>query len=241
VLGGKFLQDSVTGNTLPTLPVVSLANAPEAFQDVLLDLSGSVTLDGADNQVFIDEIAPEPVKAPDNPLELLPYTPLLRYPGTTDVQDGVVAMAHRDQPTLERPGTTYKGRSVYTTFGLEGVNTVAGATTRAQLVRMLIDWAQDEPAVTIVNQSSADSPVGLSVFQANLSSNIAGTTGVTYRWDFGDGTGFQGPYTSNMASHTYATTDEAHTVRVVVTDSWGNKAIGILQVGHKTFLPFVAR
>jgi hypothetical protein len=90
-------------------------------------------------QFFIDEIEPLSLSAgdgdPDRPEELLPYFSLLKYPGPNNVKDGVVAVGHRDQPTLERPGTTYAGRSIYTSFGLEGVNNQPGATSRAELLK----------------------------------------------------------------------------------------------------------
>ena len=84
--------------------------------------------DGAGNQWFVDEIAPEPFKSPDSPEDLLPFTPLLVYRGPEAIDEGVVAMSHRDQPTLERPGISYLGRSIYTTFGLEGINDDLGGT-----------------------------------------------------------------------------------------------------------------
>ena len=37
---------------------------------------------------------------------------------------------HREQPTLENPGTSYDGRSIYTHLGLEGVEHGVVATSR---------------------------------------------------------------------------------------------------------------
>ncbi len=349
VLGGKYLQDSVTANELPSLPVVPLSSAPPAFDSISLDLSGSgtthvelvganetppvatanfgeawlnydaanmelsydvyvyptnpmtvtashihdgdvgvpgpiifplfmgpqyitdtlnffgsVTLnitqevellngglyinvhssdypagelrgqiqvsvsgDGAGNQYYIDEIKGKPVNAPDNPLEEMPYVPLLKYPGPYNVEDGVVAMSHRDQPTLERPGISYPGRSVYTTFGLEGVNNGLGSTTREELIAKLFDWAMDEPAVTISDTTPSNASQ-LTMFEASLSSNITGTVGTSYRWDFGDGTEFAGPYASAQASHTYELCG-LYTVRVEAINSFGNRTVGVLE------------
>jgi PKD repeat protein len=60
-----------------------------------------------------------------------------------------------------------------------------------------------------------------------LSSTLTTTTGVTYRWDFGDGTPYSEPYESDQASHTYAVCG-TYDVRVEVTDSFGNRVIGSL-------------
>ena len=84
------------------------------------------------------------------------------------------------------------------------------------------------------------------IIRIYLASNIAGTEGVSYRWDFGDGTAYTAAYESNQASHTYAVCGN-YTVRVEAVDSWGNKAIGTLQiqtsecVAHVLYLPLVSK
>jgi len=86
----------------------------------------------------------------------------------------------------------------------------------------------------------------LTMFEATLDSNIAGTAGVSYRWDFGDGSAYTAAYESNQVSHTYEVCG-TYTVRVEATDSWGNKTIGTLQVpvsqceAHVRYLPVVAK
>jgi len=83
------------------------------------------------------------------------------------------------------------------------------------------------------------------MFEASLASNIAGVTGETYRWDFGDGTPYSEAFTSSQASHTYNTCG-VYTVRVEVTDSWGNVAISAYQASvdncttWNLFLPILA-
>jgi hypothetical protein len=224
VLGGDYLQDSVTNAITPTLPIIPFEAAPLEFQGLSIDVSAAG--DGAANQFFIDEIQEEPVKEPDSPELMLPYEALLKYPGASNVQTGVVAMAHRDQPTLERPGISYLGRSVYTTFGLEGVNDGLGTTERADLLATLLNWAKDEPVATITNTTPPNAS-NLTQFEVSLSSTLTTTTGVTYRWDFGDGTPYSQPYESEQSSHTYAVCGY-YDVRVEATDSFGNKVIGTL-------------
>lgn len=216
------------------------------------ELRGQVVVavngDGAGNQYYIDELAPDPNLEPDGAGngKAYPYAPLLTYPGMYNMQDGVVAMAHREQPTLENPGMSYYGRSIYTAFGLEGVNNGVAATSREELLQAFMNWAMDEPEVTITDISGDYSDTSqVTVLQAEVSSNISDTVGVRYRWDFGDGTDYAGPYASNSASHTYALCGE-YTVRVEATDSWGNVVIGTQSINavdnctSMIYMPFVA-
>ncbi len=182
--------------------------------------------DGAANQYYVDELAHRPNLQDENPDALEPgYIPLLKYPGDDWLmRDGIVAMSHRDQPSLERPGVSYFGRSIYTSFGLEGVN---GETARAGLLETFFDWALDEPTVTI-SDTTPTNDSNLTTFQANLDSNISGTWGWQFRWDFGDGTDIAGPFGYSQVSHVYEESG-VYTVTVEVTDSWGNTAIGSLE------------
>jgi PKD repeat protein len=73
----------------------------------------------------------------------------------------------------------------------------------------------------------------LVVFEATVTSPITDTTGLTYRWDFGDGSAFVGPFSTSQASHSY-TYCGVYTVRVEVTDSYGNRTIGEMEVNVNT-------
>jgi PKD repeat protein len=111
---------------------------------------------------------------------------------------------------------------------------------------MFMDWAMDEPEVTISQLApvySDTTPVA--TFEANLTSNITGTTGVSYRWDFGDGSDYTAPYDSNVVSHEYQYCG-AYDVRVEAVDSWGNHTIGSTTLdvsegcaGWPVFMPIV--
>ncbi len=203
----------------------------------------AVNGDGAGNQIFIDEISTNPYFNPGFE-NRNPYQALLRYPGPFNVQDGTVAMSHRDQPVLEKPGISYFGRSIYTTFGLEGVNNgVANSTSRENLLTAFMNWANDAPTATIAD-ITAQNASNLTEFQATLTSNITGTTGVSYRWDFGDGTPYTQAFTSRTVGHTYASCG-TYAVRVEAVDSWGNHTIGTLTAPvtncttHAIYLPGV--
>jgi hypothetical protein len=204
--------------------------------EVRAQVQTAVNGDGAANQYYIDEIWPYG----DNE-----YTSILKYPGANNEEDGTVAMAHRDQPSLERPGISYFGRSIYTTFGLEGVNNGTGSTTREELLEAFLDWGMDEPTVMISDVTTTNSS-NLTMFEASVSSNITGTVGTTYRWDFGDGSEYTTAYESNQVGHVYPVCG-TYTVRVEATDSWGNVAIGSYEADvtncevNLYYLPFVSR
>lgn len=213
--------------------------------------------DGAGNQVSIDEIQPHPplidVGDPNMPEELEPYVGLLIYPGPNNMEGGFVAVAHREQPSLERPGIAYFGRTIYTSFGLEGVNDGVGGKSRAELLQRFLAWGLDEPTVTIAD-TTPDNASNLTTFEATLVSPVSGEMtaglpiiGVSYRWDFGDGSDFAGPYTTTQASHKYAICG-TYTVRVEATDSFGNTALDSLVVevdeecdAHVIYLPVVTK
>ena len=192
--------------------------------EIRAQLDAAVNGDGAANQVFIDEIKTYPNQEPDSGVNTYPYQALLQYPGPNNVEDGTVAMAHRDQPNLDNPGLAYLGRSIYTTFGLEGVNNGTGTSSRENLLTAFMNWAMDEPTAAIMDVTPSNES-DLTMFEATLTSNITGTVGTTYRWDFGDGSSYTPAYKSSTAGHNYAICG-TYTVRVEATDSLGNTAIG---------------
>jgi subtilisin family serine protease len=171
--------------------------------------------DGAANQLFVDELAA---------LQM----PLFYYPSAIEPADSsIVAVARRNQPSLENPGIDFLGRMVFLGFGLEGVNDgLPGQTSRSELLSVLLDWAMDEPEADIIHTQGNGNYM---MYQADVSSNIAGTTGISYRWDYGDGSPFVGPVETNQTGHYYEMCG-VYTVRVEATDSWGNVAIGSSQV-----------
>lgn len=259
ILGGNWLQDSVSGGTAAAWPVVPIDNAPEAFGDLLVELGG--VGDSAGNQSYVDEIAPAPMASyfVDIPGAEVSWMPLFKYTGLSNVDAGTVAMAHRDQPTLERPGISYLGRSIYTTFGLEGVSDGDGiysGSTRAELLEELLSWALDETTVAISAGTTQNDSL-LTSFTATVTSMIYGGEGtgtlpldedaVSYRWDFGDGTEIADSMDSNTVVHQY-TTCGRYTVKVESIDIYGNHAVGeypLTLTGncefYPTYLPMVLK
>jgi hypothetical protein len=194
--------------------------------EIRAQVETGVSGDGAGNQYYIDEIETMPWYEPNDPGYFYPYMALFTYQSPYIMNEGTVGMAHRQQPTLENPGIYYFGRSIYTSFGLEGVNNGGSGISRENLMSAMFDWAMDEPVATIVNTTAANAGQ-LTFFEADLVSNV-GATPVSFRWDYGDGSAYAGPYTSDQTSHTYQDCG-AYTVRVEVVDSWGNHALGELE------------
>ncbi len=68
-------------------------------------------------QLYMDEVHHEALDGSEDPDPNSPDNrssiPFLNYQGPFNEVDGTVGLLNRDQPTLERPGTTYDGRTVY--------------------------------------------------------------------------------------------------------------------------------
>ena len=149
--------------------------------------------------------------------------PSFSYNNNGYYSDGTVVLARSEQPSLEIPLLTYSGRSVYATFGLEAVNNRSGFTSRNDFLKLLLDLLDDEPTTEI---TGADNPSRLEKeFEATLSSPVTGTRGVSYRWDFGDGSASAGPFSNNQVTHTFARPGN-YLVRVEATDNRGNQSLG---------------
>jgi subtilisin family serine protease len=196
------------------------------------EVRGQIAPEPVGNQLYIDEIDNRAYDGSQDPtgIDVYPGEPILQYPGIYNIVDGTVGMVHRDQPSLEVPGTTYEGRSAYTTFGLEGVNNGFSPsfgitpTTRSELLGTLLDWAWSEPSSAVITNTTPANASELTILTAGL---VTGTA-VSYRWDFGDGTPYTAPFATPEASHTYQCGE--YTVRVEITDINGNVSIGSLDI-----------
>ena len=243
-ISGKVLINSADVDQLlsgGTYINIHVAGAPP------VEMNGQLVFtpnkDGATNQTYVDEIGTIP-----NVYDLtgLRYTPILKYPGSGAIEDNVVSMAHRDQPTLENPGISYLGRSVYASFGLEGVNNSAGFTSRKDLLKTFLNYVWDQPTSSIARTTVLSNSSNLEQFTASYGSNIVGATAVTYRWDYGDGTAYTSSGYSPTTIHTYQYCGP-YTVRVEIADSYGNHTIGTQQVNvtkctvYRVFLYFVVK
>ncbi|RIK42405.1 MAG: hypothetical protein DCC57_18370, partial [Chloroflexi bacterium] len=210
------------------------------------EVRGQIEMEAQPNQAYMDEVDnewqnggqdPDPVPGGTDNLTSVPF---LSYLGPYNLEDGTVGLVNRDQPSLERPGITYRGRSAYTTFGLEGMSEIPNPTfgitptTRAELLEHLLAWTWAEPGQAVISTKPVTASATV-IFMAELQPATAAAVtpepveAVSYRWDFGDGS----PYVTSateIASHTYlCAEDNTHTVRVEIKDQYGNITIGSLE------------
>lgn len=196
--------------------------------------SNKVVGDGASNQWYIDEIVPSSGVG-DLGRNTGGDWPILRYPGGPLVEDGTVALASRQNPTLENPGIAHLGRTVFAGFGLEGINNPppssarwhGNGTSREDLLRTFWNYVMDEPTATIsVTAQITNSQIV--IFQINRSSNITDAYGWGARWDWGDGSEYTN-WAGDVVQHHYVECGE-YTVRAQVDNDYGNTAIATTTV-----------
>jgi len=216
------------------------------------EVRSQITTTAVTNQRYVDELdnvmhdgSANPNPMPGDPFgeSTLGSTRILSYGGPFTNFGGAVALANRQQPSLEVPGTTYAGRSIYTSFGLEGMSEVLNPSygiipaSRALLVGSFLNWLDAEPGTAIVTPTAEVSST-LYTFTyaftpgqqpAPSAQAFAGPQQV--RWDFGDGTPYVTAGNDTNASHQYAcAADNVHTVRIEITDAYGNVTLGSVGV-----------
>jgi subtilisin family serine protease len=252
-----FVTDTLTFGGIVT-PSLNVTEVQQLFADELYvnvhtsangsgEVRGQIELAERANQPFVDEIdnvfhdnSSDPRGEAGTSESNLGSTLLFRYNGPRNLFQGAVATAHRDQPSLESPGTIYSGRSVYTSFGLEGMSNNFNATqsltptTRAELVDLMLNWAWSEAGQVVISGTTEASNSLITQFTASLSTTVSSAQApapvpVAYRWDFGDGSPPLGPLAQPQAAHEY-TVCGTYTARAEVIDSYGNVAVGSLQI-----------
>jgi hypothetical protein len=243
------VQDSISRNNIPSGLATTLPEARPVFPSVVLSLT----------QSYVDEIRPV----------LDDYgrggVPVIRYNGPFNLLNGYVAMAHRDQPTLELPELSYLGRAFYASFGLEGMGVGASNgitfTTPLQLLGAVFNWAESEPGTATITNTTPVTSTAMTLFTAEyftptLAAADASATQavqpISWRWDFGDGSAYVTTGQPTVG-HTYLCgANNVYTVRVQITDSMSNRTVGSLSVDvskscssepltKRSFLPFVNR
>ncbi|NLG50230.1 MAG: S8 family serine peptidase, partial [Chloroflexi bacterium] len=152
-LGAHWLQGNVfrggANNNWPPSGEAAIVGLPGAFlADMQFDIGR--TGDGADNQNSVDEIAPGGL--PDGSDADL-VQPLLVAIHANPQEAGYVAVAKADEPTLEDGTASLPYRTLYYSFGLEGVN---GSASRQALLGRSLSWLKDRVQVKL---SDAIGPV----------------------------------------------------------------------------------
>ncbi|MEJ2208218.1 MAG: S8 family serine peptidase [Anaerolineae bacterium] len=212
-LGVSYVQDSIFGG-FPEAPSV-MGEPGSPLTGMQLDLSP--TGDGAGNQYYVDEIAVAPY---GDTSELGTIKPLMTAVGGSPQVAGYVASTRAAGPTLEEPLPAFSYRSLYLSFGFEGINNDTGFTTREELMGELLNWLTDEVEVSLAPASGrVNDPIHL---EATFASST-GAEAVQYRWDVGDGSAIvtsSGP----VIAHKYDAPG-TYLVRVQVTDAYGHTAL----------------
>ncbi|MEM7127926.1 MAG: S8 family serine peptidase [Chloroflexota bacterium] len=228
VLGANWIQPSVTKNAQPTsaLRVMPISSGRPMGMDGLLVNSVDPEMDELDNRYHNGW-----------PIGYAGI-PLLYYPGTGPDYGGYVAMIYREQPSIERPGITYTGRTLYTTFGLESVDD-SGATfgqtqaiTRTALLETFLDWAMSEPPEVDIEMTVPTTTTESYQFMVTLT-NVTNrvlkedenaTKVAQIRWSFSDEAGARNPTTLQTISKSFIFC-QPYRVSVEVTDWNRNVAL----------------
>jgi minor extracellular serine protease Vpr len=222
-LGARFVQEDVFSQTATLDRGVAGTAAQRWTADIALDLSAPAgelsDTTGAGNQASVDEttVADFDPRLPDKFT-----TAIFRAASTGNQAAGVVGLNRSFEPTLEQTVPAIHYRSTYLTFGLEGVRSDTGATTRLQLLQDLLYWHVDSPTVQVSGPATVSGPNQPASFTATAQSNTP-TSFVRYRWDFGDGSPILETDQATVV-HQY---DKAGTyqARAEATDSWGHRAV----------------
>ncbi|MBN2006480.1 MAG: S8 family serine peptidase [Anaerolineae bacterium] len=240
-LGGEYVQGNVFSGTMPIDPrvVQGLGFAQNLSFDISLD--GNTRTDGAANQKFVDEMKVE-VPGEGQPPALVPSQPLFQATTGDHRAEGYVGMTRSSDPTLEKPQSYADYRSVYLSFGLEGVNDpneTMQSNTRDVLMAEMLKFLWTEPTVTLAQMVDIETGEGMLTATAGFATaDMAGIAG--YRWDFDDGTPIQ-TTTTPTVTHTF--NGGRHMVRVEVMDEYGHTALAQSQVTvtARLYLPVVMR
>jgi len=240
-LGAEWVQDDVFSGTLTTDP--HQLDGLSFASSLNLDISMATTLlpDGAGNQGYVDEIKvpdvgegqPEPVVMPE---------PIFQATSGDHKADGYTGLATSSDASLETPMTYADWRSVYLSFGFEGINNPPPETlifdSRATTMMHLLSFLFTQPTVTLPDY---DVDAGAVTLVATAGFATDDTTDlVQYRWDFGDNSPIQ-TTTIPTATHTYEA--GMFTARVEVSDFYGHTAIdaGTVKTTAYIYLPLVMR
>jgi hypothetical protein len=216
-LGVMYVAGSAYGDEPAPRPT---AHGKEVMRKLKLDLSpGS---DGAGNQSSI-----EVMKAmPDTDTYAASDTMLQFFESERDDVHGgktAIAFGRSSEPDLKDDGwrQQFKYRAVAMGFGLEGVNSTTGFSTRQQVAKATWDWLSD--TITFGPLTTTPQKPGKNnqhVVFATTAASSAGAKIREYEWDFGDGDRFK---TSNKPTieHNYKNPGD-YVVRVAATDELGH-------------------
>lgn len=216
-------------------PAVEGTDAIPAIDGMVFDLGGvpTPTLEtGASNQFYVDELDP------DWDPDLYGGRGFLRALEPGSAGEGWVGVARSMEPTLENegvlPGPDY--RTLYLSFGLEGINDDSGFNTRQDLIMHALNFLQDELTASLIVSGTGKmyDPAIFTVEAMQTFSSMEALPAeiVQVRWDFGDGSPFL--VTDATTAQYYYEQPGVYTVRAEVTDQYGHTALASGTVEVKT-------
>jgi hypothetical protein len=230
--GASYVQDSLYRGNLPPTPAMKGDDIYSNFmQGQFYDITPSG--DGAGNQEYVDEIQPQYY----GDVDALPV--LTSQPVFTQVADGVVGSRMSSEPTIERvkgeSGWTRLGyRTIWLSFGLEGVNNNTSFNNRENLLARAFALLDD--TITIITAKPSYTALVNTTVNLSETTTASFTDGLPYPdfgssyankilytcWDFGDGT----PHTMGGSSinHVYKKVG-TYKVYVEAGDGFGHKAV----------------
>jgi subtilisin family serine protease len=217
-LGVKYVSGSAYAGAAPRPTATGLG----PMAGLTLDLSPGA--DGAGNQSSIEVTSP----MPDNDTYEAAHTmrPLFRAVGSPVQGAGdAISFGRSAEPSLEEERIEYRYRSVSMGFGLEGLSSSTGFTSRSQLGRATLNWLLDRITFGPITKTT-QKPKGVADKKVVLTASPASSAGATFtrfRWDFGDGSAYVTTTTPSVA-HKYKHAG-TYGVRVEATDSLGHRAV----------------
>jgi subtilisin family serine protease len=242
--GARYVQDSLYGTKLPPIPAM---DGDFINSDFLQGQSYDIRPggDGAANQTSVDEI--DPIYSTDT--DSLPI--LTSRPVSTRLENGILGTRASSEPTIERakgdmPWTHLGFRTIWLSFGLEGVNNTSGFDSREDLLARAIGWLDDSLSITPDKTSvtiKENNRVNLTATPKTSFTDGLYNTGYVndiryYRWDFGDSSPIL--YGGASMTHIYSGLG-TYKVYIEVGDGFGHRAVAgpiLVTVGkYSLFLP----
>ncbi len=217
-LGAHWLQEDLFDGALPPEDgpaAVGLADSFLAGTTLHLGPTG----DGAGNQTSIDEIASGGMRDGSD-LDLV--DPVLMALQAQPMEAGYIGLAKGDDPDLDGFIPSLPYRSLYYSFGFEGVNNAPDMTSRVDFLQRSLDWLLDEVTVQLADTAGAvNVPTTITCHATSSHSQIR-----SYRWriEKEDGTKTTVNSESSSIAHMW---DEygTYTVAVEATDILGHTAV----------------
>jgi hypothetical protein len=144
--------------------------------------------------------------------------PALKTTDPSNAGGGIdVAVTSSDEPSLKHVAS-YPGRTVFFSFGFEGINDNTGFATRTQVMQRIFQWFDDKPTAAVTTKSARAGA------RTQLNAKLQAGSGAKpsqYIWQVGSQTLLP---TGKPIQYRF-TRPGKYKVRVQITDSLGHAAV----------------